>query len=58
MTTPARLQANARYDKTHTKGMYLKLNTETDRDILARLDAEQNKQGYIKALIRKDIKEG
>lgn len=44
-----------RYDKTHTTGLYLKLNKGTDKDILKRLEAVDNKQGYIKALIRADI---
>lgn len=44
-----------KYDKAHTKGLYLKLNKETDKDILAHLDKQENKQGYIKKLIREDI---
>lgn len=46
----------AKYDKTHTTGLYLKLNKETDKDIIEKLDASGNKQGYIKQLIRADIK--
>ena len=34
----------------------LKLNKKTDADILAKLDETENKQGYIKHLIREDIK--
>lgn len=44
-----------RYDKTHTRGVYLKLNTTTDNDILGKLDKVPNKQAYIKELIRKDL---
>lgn len=44
-----------KYDKTHTKGVYLKLNKETDRDILEHLQKQNNKQGYIKKLIREDM---
>ena len=36
-------------------GIYLKLNKEKDSDILERLDSQENKQGYIKDLIRVDI---
>lgn len=43
-----------RYDKTNIIGIYLKLNKKTDADILEKLDKTDNKQGYIKALIRKD----
>ena len=44
-----------KYDKKSIKGVYLKLNKVTDADILAKLDQVENRQGYIKDLIRKDI---
>lgn len=37
------------------KGIYLKLNTGSDNDIIKRLDEQNNKQGYIKRLIREDV---
>lgn len=40
---------------TQHKGVYLKLNTQADEDIITRLDNQSNKQGYIKDLIRTDI---
>lgn len=40
---------------TQHKGVYLKLNTQADEDIITRLDEQKNKQGYIKDLIRTDI---
>lgn len=43
------------YDSQNTMQIKLKLNTKTDKDILDKL-ATVNKQGYIKELIRKDIK--
>lgn len=55
MATEAQRRATAKYDKTHTKGIYLKLNLVNDADILAKLDAADNKQLYIKNLIRADI---
>lgn len=54
-TSEAQKRANARYDKANTKQIALKLNKNTDADILAWLEAEQNVQGYIKSLIRADI---
>ena len=45
-----------KYDKENTKRVYIKLNKNTDSDILAYLDSKPNKQGYIKELIRKDMK--
>ena len=55
MTTEAQKAATAKYDKENTKSVYLKLNKNTDSDILEKLEQVQNKQGYIKNLIRKDI---
>ena len=47
---------NIKYDKENTKRVYIKLNKNTDSDILSYLDSKPNKQGYIKSLIRKDMK--
>lgn len=56
MISEAQKRAIVKYDKAHTKQIKLKLNLETDRDIIEYLDQLENKQGYIKELIRKDIK--
>ena len=40
----------------NAKGIYLKLNKVKDADILEALESLGNKQGYIKALIRQDLK--
>lgn len=45
----------AAYDKRATRQILLKLNRGTDADILDHLDAQANKQGYIKELIREDM---
>jgi len=37
------------------KNVFLKLNKEADADILEKLAATDNVQGYIKSLIRADI---
>ena len=50
-----RAEKKAEYDKKNTKGFYLKLNKKTDSDIIEALGSVSNKQGYIKALIRKDL---
>lgn len=44
-----------RYDAKTAVRVQLKLNNVTDTDILKKLDAIGNKQGYIKRLIRADI---
>ena len=45
----------AKYDKTHTRRINLKLNLELDADILHKLDSVDSMQGYIKDLIRADL---
>ena len=41
--------------KPEYKGVYLKLNKKDDEDVIERLQKQENKQGYIKSLIRDDI---
>jgi len=48
-------ERQARYDAAHTRRVALKLNTETDADVLAWLDRQDSMQGAIKALIREAI---
>lgn len=55
MTSEAQKRANAKYDEENTVQFKMKLNVNTDKDILDKLDALDNKQGYVKELIRKDI---
>lgn len=56
MYNEAKKRANAKSDAKNTRQIKLKLSVNTDADILAKLDSTENKQGYIKELIRKDIK--
>ena len=53
--TEAKKKAIAKYDTRATKQVHLKLNLKTDADIIARLDTQENVQGYIKRLIREDM---
>ena len=55
MATEAQKRASAKYDQNNTMQIKLKLNISTDADIIQKLHAVGNKQGYIKDLIRKDI---
>ena len=56
MATAAQRKASAKYDKNHTRTILFKFNTASDADILAKLDEVGNKQGYIKGLIRDNIR--
>lgn len=51
-------QAKTVWDKNHTAFIGLKLNKNTDAEILAKLASVASKQGYIKQLIRADIAKG
>lgn len=46
------------WNKKHTRRIAFSLNLETDADIIAHLEAQASMQGYLKNLIRKDMKKG
>lgn len=58
MATEAALRAQKKYDqanKNKYKNVFIKLNKETEKDIVEKLESVDNIQGYVKGLIRKDI---
>jgi hypothetical protein len=58
LTEEERKSRNAyveKWKKENMRQIRFRLNVRTDEDILARLDAQENIQGYIKSLIRADI---
>ena len=57
VASTAQARATAKYDAANTKQVKIKLNKRTDKDILDRLEKEVNVQGYIKRIIRENIKE-
>lgn len=54
--TDAQLRAQRKYDEAHTVQVKLKLNKESDADIIEALEQSGNKQGLIKAAVRAYIK--
>ena len=58
MTSEAQKRASAKYDLANTKQIKMKLNDKTDRDIIDWLSKMDNIQGYLKSLIRSDMKRG
>ena len=50
-------ERQARYDANHTRRYGLKLNTTTDADVIAWLEAQTSMQGAVKALVRAAIRE-
>lgn len=55
MASDAQKKAVRKYDEARTVQFKMKLNKGTDADILKKLESVDNKQGYIKSLIRADI---
>lgn len=55
MATEAQIKAQKKYDAENTRQVHLKLNRNTDKDVLDKLDEVPSKQGYIKELIRRDL---
>ena len=55
-TSQAQLKAVKKYDKQHTTTVLIKLNNNTDADILELLNNSGNKQGTIKVALREYMK--
>lgn len=55
MATESQRRASAKYDAANTTSVRLKMNINTEMDIIERLEEVGNKNGYIKQLIREDI---
>lgn len=58
MTENKASKRSMKYDADHTKRYYLKLNLESDKDIIEKLEqikATEGVQTYIKRLIREDL---
>ena len=48
--------SKTRWDRENTVVVTMKLNKNQDADIIEKLNSVDNKQGYIKRLIREDAK--
>lgn len=57
MTTPAQAKATAKYIKERTRTFVMRCNLRTDADIIGHLSSKDNVAGYLKALVRADIKQ-
>ena len=56
MTTEAAKAAKAKYDAKTAKYYSMKLNQNTDRDMIEHLEQQESIQAYLKRLIREDMK--
>ena len=50
-----RRENQSKWIRKNTKGFYIRLSLEKDADIIEHLGTLENKQGYVKGLIRRDI---
>ena len=55
MTKESTIKAINKFNKEKTKLVNVRLNINTDADILEKLENVDSKMGYIKRLIREDI---
>lgn len=51
-----KIKRNADYNKQNMKQFKIALNINSDLDIIEKLENVDNKSGYLKKLIREDIK--
>ena len=54
-SSDARIAANIRYNAKNVQQFKIALNKTTDKDIIDHLSTLDNKQGYVKNLIRSDM---
>lgn len=57
MVSESQKKASAEFNKRKTVQVALRLNIDTEKDIIEKLNQVPSKMGYIKDLIRKDIEE-
>lgn len=50
--TEAQKRASAKYDKEKTRIFTIKLNYNTDADLIALLESQENIQGFIKRMLK------
>ena len=55
-SSDAQIRASAKYNVANTKQYPFRLNLNTDQDVIAKLETVPSVAGYIKELIRDDIK--
>lgn len=55
ITSESQIKAQARYDRQNTVRFSLKLNIQTDKDVIQWIRKQKSMQGAIKQLIRDEI---
>jgi len=57
-TSEERLETIREWQARHTTKITLRFNNERDRDIIEKLQSQQNKTDYLRRLVRDDIERG
>jgi hypothetical protein len=55
ITRESQLRATHKYDKKTYQRYLIRINKNTEKDLIDKLEAQKSKNGYIKSLIKKDI---
>ena len=55
MVSKAQAQSSAKYVRERCRTYVLRCNRDSDADVIALLDGQPNKAGYLKALVRADV---
>lgn len=58
MSSEAQRKATAKYDKANKVTLTVKLNKRTEADLIEYVAGLENKQGFIKALLREAMAAG
>lgn len=56
MASKAQIKANNKYNRANTTSFTFRFNNGTDADIIEFMQALENKNGFIKQIIRENIK--
>lgn len=57
MASPAQTKATAKYIRENVKRYVVLCNQKTEADMIAFLDAQPNKNAFVKSLIRERMRE-
>jgi hypothetical protein len=53
-----KVDRRTKYDREKVRHWHIKMNLETEADLIAQVERQPSMQGYLKRLIREDIKRG
>ena len=51
-----KIRATNKYIKNHTRRFTLQCNNDTDADIIELLESQENYNGYLKSLLRRELR--